>query len=357
MIDGEALWTSGKLNKVFPVEWRVHYANWIPMAEINGVFEADPFLIHYKIYAYLCPDTTKENVQDILDEFKRVDLIRTWKAVGKNWGYFVGMEKPGRLPFKSQLDRGDYKLKSGIPNPPISLMEQDTSESQYENNESQARFRLGLGKGIGLGEEEFVSFKNTITDKARELLGVRIFPGDQGWSEMSSLARVYGQDRVIEAFVEWAELGDSSTYPLTSFVRIADGVLRGDRVLKTNADTTQLINELVSITNGEILFDQKQQMAIGKMLSSWNYIDIKSAFREFYGQISGDDFALKHAARKFVETAEQLLTLQKRRKEEARKQSEMLVQIANKERSRAVEELAEIEKKQQEEANLIEESL
>lgn len=37
IVDGEALWTSGKLRRVEPEKFRLHCANWLPMAEANGV--------------------------------------------------------------------------------------------------------------------------------------------------------------------------------------------------------------------------------------------------------------------------------------------------------------------------------
>lgn len=361
MIDGEALWTSGKLSKVVPAEWRAHYANWIPMAEINGVFEADPFLIHYKVYAFLFPEFRTENVQEILDEFKRVDLIRTWESGGKTWGYFVGMEKPGRLPFPSQVARGDYKLKLGIPNPPKSLIEQDTSESQDETKKPQDRFRLGLGLGlgIGLGEEEFVSFKSNITDKAREILGTRISPQDRAWEELRSIARSYGRGETEDAFEDWANTrrGETLAYPLSEFVKVADGLLRGISTVITAPEAKDLVNDLVFMCNGEITFDQKQQIQIGKMLQSWNEIDIKSAFIEFYGQIEGDDFALKFGAKNFVEKAEQLLTLQKRRQDDARKQDELTVRIMNEQREQAEKEIAAAQKQQNYVDSLVEDTL
>lgn len=190
-------------------------------------------------------------------------------------------------------------------------------------------------------------------------LGCQAERWDDVWDQMGELSEAFGEREVADIFQEWAETrrGEMFTRPLAEFLKVAPGLLQGITSLKPDTRLVQLVNELVFMSNGQITFDKEQQVFLGRMLSSWNDIDIKSAFREFYGQISGDDFALKHAARKFVETAEQLLTLQKRRKEEARKQSGLLVQIADKERANAEQELAEIEKRQQDEQMLVEDSL
>lgn len=104
MIDGEALWTSGKLKKV-RVEFRTHYANWIPLAEANGVFEVDFDIIRARVYPIILPTFSSENVQDVFDEFVRVGLLYTWSDTQKQYAYFVGIDKAGRLPSEKHLKR------------------------------------------------------------------------------------------------------------------------------------------------------------------------------------------------------------------------------------------------------------
>src|SRR5258707_1317877 len=104
VVDGEALWLSQK-GLLLPERYRTHYANWIPLAEANGVFEATPQRIYARIYSYWLPNFGKKKVAALLDAFIKVGLVRTWQADGKTWGYFVGIDKEGRLPSSKHLER------------------------------------------------------------------------------------------------------------------------------------------------------------------------------------------------------------------------------------------------------------
>lgn len=113
IIDGDALWLSSKVNKM-PKEFRLHYANWIPLAEANGVFEADPARICARVYSFLLPEFTIRQVKKVLDAMVEVGLVRVWEAEGKTWGYFIGIEKKGRLPGLREIEW----YKNLPPNPP-----------------------------------------------------------------------------------------------------------------------------------------------------------------------------------------------------------------------------------------------
>lgn len=114
VVDGDALWLSEKI-RTLPEEYRLHYANWIPMAEANGVFEADIYRIQAKVYAYMLPTTTPDVVGRILKAFTEAGLVKVWREDNKNWGYFVGIEKSGRLPELRYLAR----YKNLPPSPPL----------------------------------------------------------------------------------------------------------------------------------------------------------------------------------------------------------------------------------------------
>jgi hypothetical protein len=104
IVDGDALWLSEKVRNL-PTEYRLHYANWLPLAEANGVFEADIHRIRARVYSYLLPDISSDDVRDILRAFTEAGLVKIWQEDNKNWGYFVGIEKPGRLPALGHLSR------------------------------------------------------------------------------------------------------------------------------------------------------------------------------------------------------------------------------------------------------------
>ncbi len=66
IVDGEALWTSSKVRRL-PLEYRFHYANWIPLAAANGVFEIDLDSIRSRVYAAsLDSDITSQEVYYVL---------------------------------------------------------------------------------------------------------------------------------------------------------------------------------------------------------------------------------------------------------------------------------------------------
>jgi hypothetical protein len=92
-----------KLSKVQPLAFRGEYANLLPLALANGSFECHPTMIWSDVYSFNRPDITPEIVVAILDELERVKLLFRWKAEdGVVWGYWVGIEKPGRLPGRSR---------------------------------------------------------------------------------------------------------------------------------------------------------------------------------------------------------------------------------------------------------------
>src|SRR6266571_4928234 len=41
----------------------------------------------------------------MIRQFVDAEVLVTWEERGKKWGFFVGNEKPGRLPHKSHINR------------------------------------------------------------------------------------------------------------------------------------------------------------------------------------------------------------------------------------------------------------
>lgn len=115
IVDGEALWTSDKLLRL-PVKYRAEFANLIPLASASGSFEADGQKIWRAVYSYNRPDVTPQKVADILTALELAKMLFRWTdAEGKIWGYFPGIDKPGRLPARSQVERKNF---TGGPFPP-----------------------------------------------------------------------------------------------------------------------------------------------------------------------------------------------------------------------------------------------
>jgi hypothetical protein len=107
ILDGTGVWKSDKIARIQPESIRPEYANWIPLALANGSFEADTRRLWATVYSYNRPDISFNDAEEIRREFCRVGLLFLWldDASGKIWGYFTGIEKPGRLPARSRLDK------------------------------------------------------------------------------------------------------------------------------------------------------------------------------------------------------------------------------------------------------------
>jgi hypothetical protein len=98
VVDGEALWGSSKIASLTPQE-KPEYANLLPLAFANGSFECDARRIWTRVYAFNRPEWTIEMVATLLDSLEKAKLLFRWTAAdGKTWGYWAGIDKPGRLP-------------------------------------------------------------------------------------------------------------------------------------------------------------------------------------------------------------------------------------------------------------------
>lgn len=152
VIDGEGLWRSDKLSRVEPLSFRPEYAYLLPLALANGVFEANPLRIWANVYSYNRPDVDVKQVEKILDEFERVKLLFRWTHGRKTWGYFVGIEKPGRLPPPSRLKNSHEILG---PEPPRQSLQDFignvVADDQPMASQSVPSDSGGLGLGSGLG--------------------------------------------------------------------------------------------------------------------------------------------------------------------------------------------------------------
>jgi hypothetical protein len=154
VIDGEGLWRSDKLARIQAPWIKAEYANLLPLAHANGSFEANPRRIWSTVYSYNRPEITVEQVEQILVEFERVKLLFRWidGPTGKQWAYFIGIEKPGRLPPPSRLRQRHEVLGA---EPPKDLLGKFFAESEPNGSplasQSVPNGRLGFGLGLGTG--------------------------------------------------------------------------------------------------------------------------------------------------------------------------------------------------------------
>jgi hypothetical protein len=156
VLDGTGVWKSDKIARIEPEWMRAEYANWIPLALANGAFEADTRRIWATIYSYNRPDISFDDAEEVKREFCRVGLLFLWpdQASGKIWGYFTGIEKPGRLPARSRLDKKHEPIG---PTPPANALRSYVELTRAKALDAAvvsqwlANGCLGFGIGIGLG--------------------------------------------------------------------------------------------------------------------------------------------------------------------------------------------------------------
>lgn len=362
VVDGEAVWTSKKLRKV-PEKYRLHYANWLPLAEANGTFELDHDMIWSRVYACLCPSVTSEEVKEIAKMFVEVGLIYKWNEHGKTWGYFRGNEKPGRLPAKTHLDR--YKNlppfvpdKSGI-----------VPDNPGESGISPEGFRFGIGSGIGLDKVRIGD--RQVSSKIREqcvaLLDKEAEPEKHYKQKLSDLIRKQGSGngwKVFAAFEKWAAdtaaSGADHDYPISRFLSAAKGYLsvvsedqRTDTIVPPSA-VTDLLNELAAASDLSVTFGERFKPIFSMWLRDYSAAEVLSAFRQFYQQLLEQNDDLKFAAKRFSEEGLQILYVLRKQRQEAETKDRLVSEQIERDRARIAAELAEIDRQKAEEDALIE---
>lgn len=206
-----------------------------------------------------------------------------------------------------------------------------------------------------------MSIKKKIRKTCLLVLGTNPEPENWDvWNQVMQLAEVFGERKLQEAFDEWAETRKGDQFkkgPLTEFLRIAPGLCTGIIQLKPKGDLFALLNDLAGVSDNQVVFNRDQQAAVGRLLSEHSPANIKAAFQEFWGNISGDDFLVRQAAKTFTEAAEQLLFVRAKRVEDARKQAALIAACTENERAKAAEEARKSLEAEVAERDLIEDVL
>lgn len=152
LVDGDAIWTSDKLALVEPPKFRAEYANMLPLAMANGSFECTPAKVYRLAYACNRPDVTLQDVTAILDEFERVRMLFRWTTSdGKTWGFWVGIDKPGRLPKGNEYAHA--KKGENVPEKELAafLGRPEDDRDMTGQGPQVAGPGIGSGKGLGVG--------------------------------------------------------------------------------------------------------------------------------------------------------------------------------------------------------------
>jgi hypothetical protein len=151
VLDGEAIYGSDKLAGV-ALEYKAEYANLIPLALANGSFEASPRRVWSKVYAYNRPEVTLEHVEKILAELERVKLLFRWAdSTGKQWGYWVGIDKKGRLPSQSRLNKKHEALGAVPPADLLQTFMESNGQPMVSHHVANGQVGFGSCSGSGSG--------------------------------------------------------------------------------------------------------------------------------------------------------------------------------------------------------------
>lgn len=201
IVDGEGLWKSDTLLNCEEM-FRAEYANLIPLALSNGVFECNSRRIWSLVYSHNRPEITPEVVQRIIEDFHKTGLLFLWRQAEKVWGYWVGIEKPGRLPGESR--RGT--------NEPIGPEPHKTLVQEYQRDTASYRQRPGYiyfiqaeetrRIKIGFAKEPFQRLKMLQTGSPDILRLMGVIPRFDGGVTEGELHRKFSK---YISHLEWFE--------------------------------------------------------------------------------------------------------------------------------------------------------
>ena len=261
MVDGDALWRSDKLAQVMPANFRAEYANLIPLALADGTFECNPRRVWADVYSYNRPDVPVTMVEDILNEFERVGLLKRSARKGKTWGFWVGIES--RLPVanqsqllvaeQSQRGRNAVAEQSqGVLRPvaggDVNSIESNSSPVAKFGHEIASydvkNLRGYEGKVGGNWSEVFGQAKRVYRRFVGKSFG-SLGPRSGQWQE---LIESHGGVIVLAAVEMWAQEGGKGLrdirWPVAMFLKNAEEFI--EAVKSTTAETAQQENELNS---------------------------------------------------------------------------------------------------------------
>lgn len=188
IIDGEAIWTSLRLRELGTDALPALYYLWLlPTATANGTFECDADLIWRSCFSwYQNWRITPKEVESFIQLYHEHGLLFLWTN-GRRWGYWIGIEKPGRLPGTKRINThqlycavdneavpwrevAEYKrshgwrltdeeraqctsLLPGMEQTPDNLRSSSVAPPEALRSSSALGIGIGIGSGIGIGKE------------------------------------------------------------------------------------------------------------------------------------------------------------------------------------------------------------
>jgi hypothetical protein len=289
LVDGPALWRSKKL-KTVPAEFRAEYANLLPLAEANGAFEFDADSIWADVYAFNRPDVSPERCSEILASFVDAGMITTHEQDGKTWGYFEGIDKPGRLP--SPAHQARYGSLPPLPVMPKVVYTNESVVIEAPSSPSGNR-----------------PIESAVEDLIRDVIG---FAEERvHWKkEIRDAVKTHGYDVVLASLSIWLEGQRVFTgkRPVSTFLRSLPSLAAAGARPATSATSPALQtveDEIALLSNNLVVFGNSQKPHLALMVKESGPDAVLHVFREFWGEL--DDFGKKWAARDFIEKGPQFL--------------------------------------------------
>ena len=308
IVDGEGVWGSDKILQL-KEEYRPEYANLVPLAEANGVFEADAYKVWSRVYSYNRRDKDVVWVSGLLEDLVRVGLLLLWENKGKVWGFWEGNQKAGRLPspseqekYKNLPDRPPRSLLSDSPENSISLLPRLGLVGSVKN-------RIGLDPA-GLTEEELMKIQ-TEAKAVCEAFGVTPGGYKSDWDQMAILARTYKTGSVLNDLKEYLDEYRGDDFPrgaIPRYLQVASARLAQDAgptaaTLK-DPEVVSLARELSYLSGGSVAFQDKQKIRLAETLKEFTAEEVTSVFKTWLDeQDLTDPKNLSFLPGKFVQIA------------------------------------------------------
>lgn len=213
----------------------------------------------------------------------------------------------------------------------------------------------------GQGETE-VKAKKEIPNLCLQILGVKaeMFPDQIAQIERYAQSTSNGQ--VVRQFEEWATENIYEEFrgrPVAAFLRSLENP-RATEAKQAASDplVVDLARELAYLSDGVVSFNDKEKSGLGRLLADGNTKEeLVSIFRTFFADIQNDEFALKFAAKNFVEKADQLVYTARRKKADKQVEAEAVARTAENMVAKAEQERLTRKEAREKESELMEDEL
>lgn len=309
------------------------------------------------MYAYNRTDITPVIVQQILDEFEKAGMLHRYQANNKIYGYWVGIEKEGRLPPPSQRSR----YKNLPPESPTFNSAKKEVEGMMFGYHTVLTPKE-MGQHIGVSPERVAAVRAIMDSPVKSTLPLdtqmeqlcnqvightedrRLYSKD-----LKAAVKQYGHDEVLIAFETWvnSQSGFVGKKPISMFLKGLGNLIHN--VLPSTSVTSPVLTEVETqialITDSQVFFHNQQKPLLASLIKVYSKEEVLQVFNDFWNS-AGEDDNIAWAAKNFIEQAglriETLRTKKKKQDEKDYKVREA-VQVATEAAQLALVEDEEVE--------------